>query len=89
MINLSNIDYVYDKNPKKFKGAKPLKNISWKDFRKIVGNKWDPGLNLPFDPVASKLAEKLKLKVVVMNGKPLSNLKNLLSGRSFKGTVIE
>ncbi len=89
MINLSNIDYVYDKNPKKFKSAKPIKNISWKDFRKIVGNKWDPGLNLPFDPVASKLAEKLKLQVVVMNGNPLSNLKNFLSGKSFKGTLIK
>lgn len=88
IVNLTNVDYVYDKNPKKFKNAQPIKNISWKEFRKIVGNKWDPGLNLPFDPVASKFAEALKLKVVVMNGKPLSNLKNLLFGRSFKGTVI-
>jgi uridylate kinase len=88
VLNLSNIDYVYDKNPKDHKDAKPIKEISWKDFRKIVGNKWDPGLNLPFDPVASKLAEKMKLKVIVMNGKNLQNLKNFLSGKKFKGTVI-
>lgn len=88
VLNLSNIDYVYDKDPRKFKDAKPTKNISWKDFRKIVGNKWDPGLHLPFDPVASKLAEKLNLKVVVMNGRKLDNLKNFLSGKKFKGTVI-
>lgn len=89
VLNLSNIDYVYNKDPKKFKSAKPLTHISWKDFRKLVGDKWDPGLNMPFDPVASKLAEKLKLKVVIMNGKNLTNLKNFLSGRSFKGTMIE
>ncbi len=88
VLNLSNIDYVYDKDPKKFRDAKPLKQISWHDFRKIVGNKWDPGLNAPFDPVASKLAEKLRLKVVVMNGKKLNNLKNFLSGKKFNGTVI-
>lgn len=88
VLNLSNIDYVYDKNPKEHKDAKPLKQISWQDFRKLVGNKWDPGLNLPFDPVASKLAEKLKLKVIVMNGKPLINLKNFLAGKKFKGTLI-
>jgi uridylate kinase len=88
VLNLSNIDYVFDKDPKKFKNAKLIKQISWHNFRKIVGNKWDPGLNAPFDPVASKLAEKLKLQVVVMNGKKLENLKNFLSGRKFKGTVI-
>lgn len=88
LLNLSNIDYVYDKNPKEHKDARPIKKISWKDFRKLVGDKWDPGLNLPFDPVASKLSEKLKLCVIVMNGKPLSNLQNFLSGKKFKGTLI-
>jgi uridylate kinase len=88
VVNLSNIDYVYDKDPRKFKDAVPIKNIAWKDFRKIVGNKWDPGLHLPFDPVASRLAEKMKLKVVILNGNNLVNLQNFLAGRKFNGTVI-
>jgi uridylate kinase len=88
VLNLSNIDYVCDKDPRKYSDAKEIKEIAWKDFRKIVGDKWDPGLNAPFDPVASKLAEKLKLRVVVMNGKKLANLGNFLSGKKFKGTVI-
>lgn len=88
VVNLSNIDYVYNKDPRKFKDAVPIKDITWKDFRKIVGNKWDPGLHLPFDPVASRLAEKMKLKVVIMNGKNLPNFKNFLAGKKFKGTII-
>lgn len=88
VLNLTNVDFVYDKNPAAYKNAMPIKNISWKDFRKIVGNKWDPGLNLPFDPVASRLAEKMKLKVIVLNGKKLGNLENFLSGKSFRGTKI-
>ena len=88
VLNLSNIDYVYDKDPKKFKNAKPIKEISWQDFRKIVGDKWDPGLHLPFDPVASKLAEKMKLKVIILNGHNLGNLKKFLSGKEFIGTII-
>jgi len=89
LLNLTNTDYVYDKDPGKYKGAKPLKQMTWKAYRKISGNKWDPGLNLPFDPVAAKEAEKIKLKVVVMNGKNIKNLDNFLSGKSFKGTVIQ
>ncbi len=89
VINLSNIDYAYDKDPKKYKNAKKIETTNWKEFRKIVGNKWEPGLNMPFDPIASKLAQELKLKVVIMNGKNLKNLENCLNGKLFKGTVIE
>ena len=49
----------------------------------------DPGLNLPFDPVASRLAERLGIKVVVMNGKKLGNVRNFLNKKSFTGTIIE
>jgi uridylate kinase len=89
VINLSNIDYVCDKDPSKFKDAKKLSSINWCDFRKIVGNKWMPGLNMPFDPVASKKAQKLGLKVAVINGKDIKSLSNYLAGKKFKGTVIK
>ena len=68
VINLSNIDYVYDSDPKKNKDAKKIAEIKWKEFRKIVGNKWKPGLNMPFDPIASQKGEQLGLEVAIMNG---------------------
>jgi uridylate kinase len=89
IVNFSNIDYVCDKDPKKFKNAKKIENISWKDFRKMVGNTWDPGMNAPFDPIASKLAQENKLSVIIMNGKNLKNLENYLEGKKFKGTFIQ
>jgi uridylate kinase len=89
IINLSDIDYVYDKDPKYHKDAKRFERISWKDFRKLVGSTWDPGLNKPFDPIASKEAQRLGLKVVIMNGRNLANLGNFLNGKKFKGTIIE
>jgi uridylate kinase len=89
IINLSNIDFVYNKDPRKFDDAKQLKRVSWKDFRKIVGNEWKAGMNFPFDPVAAKEAEKLKLKVVVMKGTEINNLKSFFEGKKFNGTTIE
>lgn len=89
VINLSNIEYVYTSDPHKNKNAKKIENICWKDFRKIVGNTWDPGLSMPFDPIASKLAEKLGLRVIITNGKNIPNLAQLLAGKKFKGTIIE
>jgi uridylate kinase len=89
VLNLSNIVYVYNKDPKKFKDAKPQKQMNWKDFRKIVGNVWVPGAHVPFDPVASRLAQKWRMQLVVMKGSDLTNLKNFLAGKKFKGTVIQ
>lgn len=88
IINLTNIDYVYDKNPNQFPDAKPLKKIHWKDFRKIVGNKWQPGMSLPFDPRAAKLAQELKIKVIMINGKNLERLEDFLNNKPFIGTII-
>lgn len=89
VVNLSNIDYVFDKDPNKFKDAQKIENISWKEFRKIVGNKWVPGANAPFDPIASREAQKNKFKVVVMNGKNLLDLAKVLKGEEkIVGTII-
>jgi uridylate kinase len=88
VINLSNIDYAYDKDPKKFPDAKIIKESSWADFRKILPTEWDPGLNAPFDPIAAKKAEELGLEVVIMNGKNIENLKKYLDGEEFVGSVI-
>ncbi len=88
VVNLSNIDYVYDKDPNKHKDAEVICDISWKEFRKMVGNKWDPGMNVPFDPVASRLASQSKMKVALLNGKNIKNLDALLRGERFAGTVI-
>lgn len=87
IINMSNITSVYDKDPNKFPDAKPLHNINWEEFTKLVGNKWNPGSNLPFDPVATKLAKDLGISVYVI-GKDLENLDKILNGSDFEGTVI-
>lgn len=89
IVNLTNVDYVYDKDPNKYKNTKPIKQISWHEFRKIVGDKWDPGLNVLFDPVASKKAEKLGLEVIILNGNNLENLNSFLNENKFKGTIIK
>ena len=89
VANLSNINYVCDKDPKKHKDAKKIKEISWAEFQKIVGDKWDPGSNVPFDPVASKLAAKEEIEVSILNGKKLSNFQKYLDGEKFVGTVIK
>lgn len=89
IINLSNIDCVYSADPKLDQSAKPLGNISWKEYRKMIGDKWIPGMNAPFDPIASQKSQKLGLTVIVLNGRNLENLEKCLRGKEFVGTTIK
>ena len=89
VINLSNIDYAYDSDPKTNPNAKKLENVSWAEYRSYIPSEWKPGLSTPFDPVASKSAEENGIEVAIMNGANLENLQNYLDGKPFIGTVIK
>jgi uridylate kinase len=89
VINLSNIEKVYTADPRTDSNAKPIDKITWADFRAMVGDEWVPGKNVPFDPIASRHAEKIGLKVICAAGKNTDNLKKILNGEEFIGTTIE
>lgn len=89
IINMTNIDYVYTADPKKSADAKPVLNFTWPNYRKLVGSKWSPGSNAPFDPIASKKAQANGLKVIILNGNNLVNFNHCLAGKKFKGTIID
>ncbi|MDR2541874.1 MAG: UMP kinase [Treponema sp.] len=88
VINLSNIEKVFTADPKIDPNAKPIDKITWADFRIMVGDEWVPGKNVPFDPVASRHAQKIGLKVICAGGRDLDNLEKILRGEEFIGTEI-
>ena len=44
--------------------------------------------NVPFDPVATEKAAQIGLRVIVAGGRNIDNLKKILYGEKFEGTVI-
>lgn len=88
MVNLSNITHAYDKDPSEFDDAQPIEDIAWPAFRKIVGDKWIPGLNAPFDPIAAKLGEEHGIEVVIANGNDIENTRKIILGQDFTGTLV-
>ena len=89
VLNLSNINQLYNKDPRKFSDAKPINKISWREFQLLVGKEWIPGMNAPFDPVASQKAAELGLRVVILKGDDLKNLDNYFKKKKFVGTIIK
>ncbi len=89
LLNLTNVDRVYNKDPNKFPDAKPMVDVTWKKYRAMVGDKWTPGMNVVFDPIASKLADELDVTVKILNGHNFDNLALALDGKSFVGSIIK
>jgi uridylate kinase len=88
IFKLSNTDYIYDKDPRIYRDARPFKQLSWNDYRAMIEEKWSPGSHAPFDPIAAKLASELDLKVFYLNGLHLDNFARALNGEPFVGTTI-
>lgn len=89
VVVMTNVPYVYDKDPRKFSDAEPQKELTWDSFKEIIGGKWDPGANTPFDPLACQLAEEKGMKVLFVDGTNLDNSAKAINGESFDGTIIE
>ena len=88
IINITNVKGLYNKDPKKYKNAKLIKNINFKDFNKMISKiKFHAGQHFVLDQSASKMIMKNKIKVYIVDSN-LKNLKKCLYGKSFVGTII-
>ena len=89
IINAGDVSFVYDKDPDIYKNAEAFRKITWREYRKLVSLRWSPGLSTPFDPIAAKEAQKLKIRAIVIRGTDIKNFERLLSDKNFRGTMIE
>jgi len=87
-INLTNIKGLFDKNPRKYKNAKFIPEISHKDFLKMAkAIEFKPGQHFVLDQTAAKIIYKYKINTTILGSK-LENLDNYLRDRHFVGTII-
>lgn len=87
-VNLTDVNGLYDKDPKKFKDAKFISKISYRDFHKMITKiKYEAGLHFVLDHKATDIVMKKKVKTFILN-KEMKNFENFLKGGYYKGTAI-
>ena len=88
VVNFTDIPFVYSANPDTNPLAKPLPSLTWSEYRTLLGGEWTPGRKTPFDPVAAGEAQKSLIRVIVADGRNITNVNAILNDRSFEGTTI-
>ncbi len=89
VIDIKNVDGVYDRDPNKHEGAQRLSKLTWNEYLNIIGNPKEhvPGASYPVDPKAARDAQKAGARFCILGG-ALDNLKLLLEGKEFVGSII-
>jgi len=91
-IIATNVDGIYDKDPRLHKDAKKFKKIKIDDLIKLVGGTdWrKAGSNVIVDGPACEIIKRNKIKTYVINGKNIEILKTLIEKcKLVEGTEIK
>lgn len=89
LVNATNVDGVYDSDPKENSGARLLDVISIDELLGIVGEQpIGAGGYALLDLTAAKIVQRSRIRTLFLNGRDLNNIKNAIEGRPFRGTAV-
>ncbi|OYT40251.1 MAG: uridylate kinase [Candidatus Altiarchaeales archaeon ex4484_43] len=90
LINATDVDGIYDKDPQKHRDARMYKKLSVEQLVDMVKSySLGAGRYELIDILAAKIIQRSKIRTIFLNGRNLENMKNAIEGREFIGTVIE
>lgn len=88
VVQISDISHVYSADPDTDPEAEPLDRLTWSEYQELITDQWEPGLNVPIDPVSAEYAQQHGIEVGIMGGASLQNFTAYLDGGEFTGTTI-
>jgi uridylate kinase len=88
LINITNVDGIYDKDPRKYPEAKKYTSLTYNEFYEIVSPiSLDAGSNAPFTLIAAKICERSNIRIIICP-KDIMKIKKAIEGENV-GTVIQ
>ena len=87
LVKLSDVGRICSADPRVDPAARAFEHLSWIELRGLTGDRWSPGYNAPFDPIATARAADLGLTLIVIGSDP-ANLQRIIDGDAFAGTTV-
>lgn len=90
LINLSNVDAIYDSNPKTNPNAKKYSKLYYTDLISLAATQDSrkAGENFVFDMLACKIIARSKIEAHFINGRNFDDVKKAMDGKAHSGTII-
>ena len=90
VVNATNVDALYDRDPRTNPRAKPIDHVSWERFRSIVHSGADgrAGQEFLFDRLGADTLARAHIPLRIVQGRDIDNLEAAVRGRSFRGTTV-
>ena len=89
LINISNVDYIYDKDPRIYDDAQPIYEMKTSELLEIMKqSEQEPGKYGGFDRVGTEILARSKIVLQFINGDDPTNLKKALKGEKI-GSIVK
>lgn len=90
LVNISNVDAIYDSDPRKNPKAKKYSKMTYGELNDLAGksDKRAAGTHFVFDMVACRLIARSRIEAHFVSGKNLGDVKNAIEGKKHNGTVV-
>jgi uridylate kinase len=88
-VNASNVDAVYDKNPREHRNAKPYAEINITELIKIISaESMEAGKYPLLDYTAARVIQRSGIRTIVLDGRDIGNMRDAVEGKPFRGTTV-
>jgi uridylate kinase len=88
LINVTNVDGIYNKDPRKYSDASKFSKLTYNEFYEIVNPlSLDAGSNAPFTLIAAKICERTNIRIIICS-KEISKIEAAINGLN-AGTTIQ
>ncbi len=90
MVNATNVDALYDRDPRAYADAHRIEKIPWTEFRALVHGAATgaAGENFLFDRLGADSLARAGIPLAIVQGRNLPALEAALRGRPFDGTQV-
>lgn len=91
LVNMSNVDAIYDSNPKTNANAKKFAKLTYNELISLAtkSDSRKAGENFVFDMLACKLIARSKIEGHFVDGRNIEEVKKAIEGKTHSGTVVK
>lgn len=91
LVNVSNVDAIYDSDPKVNKNAKKFSKLTYEELNMLAAKSdmRKAGTHFVFDMLACKLIQRSGIETHFVSGKNLKDLEKAIDGKPHGGTIVK